>query len=201
MTDFGQFYQVSHIFYRSTESRKRSSELLTESYQPKSCMKTRSQQDVEMTQLRADVISNMTLLISEELSYRISVKEALTSPEGTQSLKAIIGEIRNMIEYHVGHCIHIADLHHSMHRYILPSFMFLVNKYYPNGDFDKVKARLVGGGHRQQSWQYDDISSTTVNITSIFLLLNISSLTKGHLCTYDIKGAFLKREILQYTSE
>ncbi len=32
---------------------------------------------------------------------------------------------------------------------IIPSFIFLKQKYKPNGDLDKVKARLAAGGNMQ----------------------------------------------------
>jgi hypothetical protein len=183
---------INQTLCSSTEnSRKRLIALQPMNSNPNIRAKTSSQQIEERDTLRADVISYMTLLVGEELAYRTSVNEALKGPKSTEALKAIKGEIRNMIEYQVGRCKHMHELHTNVYRDILPSFMFLIDKYLPNGDYDKMKARLVGGGHRQNPWQYDDISSTTVNITSIFTLLNISSLTRGHLCTFDIKGAFL----------
>ena len=38
---------------------------------------------------------------------------------------------------------------------------------------------------------YDLVSSATVTLTAVFLLLNIATLLRAYIVTYDIKGAFL----------
>jgi hypothetical protein len=69
--------------------------------------------------------------------------------------------------------------------------MFLKHKTTPDGAYDKTKARLVGNGATQKEHMYDFISSSTVALSSVFLLFNIASKYKSLLATFDIKGAFL----------
>ncbi len=69
--------------------------------------------------------------------------------------------------------------------------MFLVDKYKPDGTFDKIKARLVADGSQQGVHLYF-VSSTTVSLQSVFLLLNIATRFRAKLNKIDIKGAFLR---------
>jgi hypothetical protein len=69
--------------------------------------------------------------------------------------------------------------------------MFLKEKYTPSGDFDKLKARLMAGGHMQDRSLYDDVSSPTVSTTSVFMIAAIASSEKRKVATVDIGGAYL----------
>jgi len=69
--------------------------------------------------------------------------------------------------------------------------MFLKHKLMPDGSYDKTKARLVGNGANQKDHMYDLVSSSTVALSSVFLVLNIASFNRTKVTTYDIKGAFL----------
>jgi hypothetical protein len=50
---------------------------------------------------------------------------------------------------------------------------------------------MVGNGAHQGHHMYDLVSSSTVALSSVFLLLNIASFNRTKVTTYDIKGAFL----------
>ncbi len=41
--------------------------------------------------------------------------------------------------------------------------MFLKHKYFADGRFDKIKARLVAGGQKQTEETYDQTASPTIN--------------------------------------
>ena len=126
-------------------------------------------------------------------ALRISVKSAINGPRKEEAIEAISSEIKTLLDAKVGHYVKIKDIPKDLRRNILPSFTFIKYKVHADGSFDRVKARHVAGGHLQTDLDdmYTDISSTTVNITSVMLLLNIYTLTAGKLVTYDIKGAFL----------
>ena len=49
---------------------------------------------------------------------------------------------------------------------IITSSMFLKDKYTADGKFDKLKSRLVAGGHLQDRNIYDNGSSPTVSTTN-----------------------------------
>jgi hypothetical protein len=124
-------------------------------------------------------------------SYRISVKEALKGDRAQESKEAIIAEIMNMLEYQVGHYVTKRDIPHDKRGNIITCFMFLKHKTLPDGSYDKTKARLVGNGANQKAHMYDMISSSTVALSSVFLLFNLASYYQCTLASFDIKGAFL----------
>mmetsp|Transcript_14603 Transcript_14603/g.13199 ORF Transcript_14603/g.13199 Transcript_14603/m.13199 type:complete len:605 (-) Transcript_14603:1787-3601(-) len=109
-----------------------------------------------------------------QIALRVSIASAIAGPYAAQAVEAIKAEITNYLR-----------------RNILPSFTFIKYKHHADGLFDRVKARHVAGGHLQTENMYTDISSTTVNITSVVLLINICTLVSGFLVSFDIKGAFL----------
>ena len=64
-------------------------------------------------------------------------------------------------------------------------------KVSPNGQLDKLKARLVADGGPQCWHLYDFVSSATVSLQVVYLLFNIASYYKCLLQIVDIRGAFL----------
>ena len=126
-----------------------------------------------------------------ESAYKISVKESLAGEHAQESHEAIISEIQNMLQYRVGHYVKQKDIPRDKLGNILQSFMFLKHKTLPDGSYDRTKARMVGNGANQKHHMYDLVSSSTVALSSVFLLFNIASLNRSKLTTYDIKGAFL----------
>lgn len=123
--------------------------------------------------------------------YNISVKEGLKSDKAYECKMAVRGEIQNMLDYKVGHYIKYHDIPEDKKGNILESFMFLKHKMTPDGQYDKTKARMVGNGANQKRHMYDLVSSSTVGLSSVFLLCNIASHYRAKLNTYDITGAFL----------
>jgi hypothetical protein len=121
----------------------------------------------------------------------MTIKQALNGSRPNEAKQAILSEIQNMIDYSVGHFVHYKDIPESKKSDILRSFMFIKEKFRPNKTHDKTKARLVGDGSRQGANTYDIISSTTVDLCSVFLLLSMASYLACEIVCYDIKGAFL----------
>jgi hypothetical protein len=76
---------------------------------------------------------------------------------------------------------------------ILNSHMFLVNKYNAEGEFEKVKARLVADGRDQDPAMYPNKSSPTVAIHSVFTVLGMTGEKRWRVdVKIDIKGAFVQ---------
>jgi hypothetical protein len=76
---------------------------------------------------------------------------------------------------------------------ILKSHMFVVEKYLANGEFDKMKARLVADSRDQDAKMYPDKSSPTVAIHSVFTALGLASGKPWQIVIkIDIKGAFVQ---------
>ena len=122
---------------------------------------------------------------------RLSVKEGLSGEHSQESKEAMADEIKNMLQFKVGHYVRFKDIPKSKRSNILQSFMFLKHKTKPDGAYDKTKARLVCNGATQKEHMYDMISSSTVGLSSVFLMFNLASYFKTKITTYDIKGAFL----------
>jgi hypothetical protein len=78
---------------------------------------------------------------------------------------------------------------------ILPSSMFLKEKYDAEGVFEKLKARLVACGNFQRILESfgtaGSASSPTVNLNVVFIILSISAKLGMRRKVFDVTGAFL----------
>jgi hypothetical protein len=71
--------------------------------------------------------------------------------------------------------------------------MFVIEKFLANGEFDKMKARLVADGCDQDSSMYPDKASPTVAIHSVFTVLGMMASKKWlTVSKVDVKGAFVQ---------
>jgi hypothetical protein len=122
------------------------------------------------------------------VGLRVSVKSALQEPISKAAERAIIEEIKNMLDYKVGHYVTWDSIPKFKRRFILRSFMFLKDKHTPDSIFERIKARLVADGSQQGEHLYDIISCAPVTLQVVFLVLNISTYYKCRLIKIDIKG-------------
>ncbi len=91
--------------------------------------------------------------------FKVSIKEALASSHNQQAWDSIKGEIEYMIKYKVPKPIEFDLIPREDLGNIIRAFMFLKHKYFADGTFDKMKARLVAGGHKQTEDTYDQTTS------------------------------------------
>jgi hypothetical protein len=124
-------------------------------------------------------------------TYKVSVKQALKSDHSQHAIDAIKAEIDYMINFKVGIPTLYENIDYEHRKNIIPAHMFLKWKIHPNGQFDKVKARLVAGGDKQGIETYDDTSSPTINPITVMAILNLMTCMNMECTVYDIKGAFL----------
>lgn len=124
-------------------------------------------------------------------SNDLTISQALAGDRPEESKRAIISEIKNMIEYSVGYFISLPDIPIDLRKHIIRSFMFIKHKQKPNGMYDKTKARLVVNGKHQPESSYEELSSHTIDLSSVFILFNIASYYRSDISCYDIRGAFL----------
>lgn len=120
--------------------------------------------------------------------------KALDSHRRQESLEAMRDEVSNMLTYQVGHYIRYWDIPLEQRGNILQSFMFLKHKTRPDGSYDRTKARMVGNGANQKDHMYDLISSSTVALSTVFLMFNLASHYRAQMASYDVKGAFLNAQ-------
>jgi hypothetical protein len=131
--------------------------------------------------------------IALKVTSGISVKKSLIIDE-RKTISAIMDEVKNMLDYKVGHYVHQHTLTYDQRKNILRSFMFIKQKFFPDGSMDKLKARLVADGSQQGRHLYEFVSSATVSLQVVYLLFNVASHYKCMLQTVDIRGAFLNAE-------
>jgi hypothetical protein len=95
-----------------------------------------------------------------------------------------------MLSYKVGHYIHWNEIPAEMRTDILTAFMFIKHKTHPDGWYNRTKARVLGDGSNQKKYLYDVVYAATVDLLSVFILLNIATMYKCTISVFDIKGAF-----------
>jgi hypothetical protein len=72
----------------------------------------------------------------------------------------------------------------------------LKEKYYADGKFEKIKARLVAGGHQQDREMFRNISSSpTVSTSSVFIISAIATKEMRQVVTVDFPGAYLNADM------
>jgi hypothetical protein len=126
--------------------------------------------------------------------FHTHIKKAIEE-FGDPGIKAIQIELKSMIEKNVWEPIHRSDLSLTEQKSIIKSLAFLKQKYKPDGTPDKVKARLVAGGHMQDETLSSDTSSPTVNITNVFMEASINAMRGMKCATADIGSAYLNAEM------
>ena len=85
----------------------------------------------------------------------------------------------------------------------IPSKMFLTPKKLPNGNTDRMKARLVAGGHRQDRSLYTDVetSSPTAALSSVMMAAALAAHKADHVMTLDHKAAYLNASMVGHVVE
>jgi len=112
------------------------------------------------------------------------------------SRAAITAELQQLLDKDVWEVVDKAKLTRKQLRDVIRSSLFLKEKFAADGEFLKLKARLVAGGDGQDKSVYDDaISSPTVSHESVMMILAIAATQRRIVATMDITGAYLECEI------
>jgi hypothetical protein len=129
----------------------------------------------------------------------MTIKQALKK-YSKDARKAISAEMSQLLSKKVWKpLISKKQAKHSKHHNILPSSMFLKEKFLANGSFEKLKARLVAGGHRtdQSLYTVDDLASPTVCLESVMMVLSISANESRDIEAIDFPGAYLNANLAE----
>ena len=129
--------------------------------------------------------------------YNISVSKAMKKMPA-EADKSMTSEVKQILEKGVMHPVRKSSLTQDQIQKVIPSFLFLKEKFDPTtGEFDKLKSRLVAGGHRQdrQMFTWNDTSSPTVNMPFVFLLAALAAKQRRNVRTIDIAGAYLNADM------
>ena len=129
------------------------------------------------------------------LLLNITVRKAMQEMREAAT-QAIESELTSMVTKDVLNPIDYDKLTPSQKKLGLYSHMFLKDKYYPDGEFEKLKARLVGGGNFQdRDTLSTDPSSPTVDFLTVQLILNLTCAQKLKTAVLDIKTAYLNADL------
>ena len=135
---------------------------------------------------------------SDSYAFNISVKEAIRL-HSTQAESAIVQEMDQLFkDKSVLAPILRANPQGRKHIKVLPSSMFLKEKRSARtNEFEKLKARLVGGGHMTDRSLYTshDTSSPTVKTESLMVVLCIAAFERRSITTMDVPGAYLNASL------
>ena len=123
-------------------------------------------------------------------SLHISMSKALRK-HGKEGVRALTKEIQQIDDLGTFKGVHLTP---ALRRKAIMSLLFFKEKYLSTGQFDKLKARLVAGGHQQDRTVYDgkDVSSPTVATECVYIVAGIAALERRKVITVDIAGAYLK---------
>ena len=103
--------------------------------------------------------------------------------------------IKELLDKKVWVPVQPSELSSSEMSSIIRSSMSLKKKNFPNGKFEKYKARLVAGGDQQNKNFYDDLSSPTVSTSSVFTMSAVTAHENRHAAVVDIGEAFLNADM------
>ena len=127
-----------------------------------------------------------------EVVYRMYIKEAIDKWKD-KAVSAIREELNQMIDKEVWKVLPRREIPRSAK--IIPCFMFLKEKNNADGSLERIKARLVAGGHVQDTSVYGDTSSPTADLTTVFIVFTIAANECRKVVTLDIKGAYLNAKM------
>ena len=135
---------------------------------------------------------------NETFAFNISVKEVIRL-HTTSAESAIVQEMDQLFK---DKCVLVpiqkVNSQGRKHTKVLPSSMFCKEKRSARtNDFEKLKAKLVGGGHMTDRSLYtsQDTSLPTVKTESLMTLLCVAAFEKRHIATMDVPGAYLNASL------
>eukprot|EP01033_Poteriospumella_lacustris_P011390 gene11390-8106_t len=130
-------------------------------------------------------------------ALNLTVRKAIDS-YGEDARTAIAAEFQSLLDKKVWTPIkHIDQAQTSKHARVLPCSMFLKAKHLPDGKFDKLKARLVAGGHLTDKslYNFDECAADTVKTETLMTTLAIAAHDSMHIETMDFPTAYLNGKL------
>ena len=124
----------------------------------------------------------------------MSVKAAMRDRRPKDALPVIESELQQINDKLVWHGVHLRNLTKQQRRAIIRSSMFLKDKYFASGAFEKFKARLVAGDRSM----YEDLAApTTAATANVFVMAALAAREKRVVKTVDIGGAYLNASMAE----
>merc|ERR1711871_1766326 len=115
----------------------------------------------------------------------------------TATYESLIEEIDGLLKRQCFRGVLRSNLSATQEKKRIRMSIFLKEKLDSKGNFLKLKARLVAGGHLQLKDLFapNEISSPTVSINSVFMLIALAATQKRHFITFDIAQAYLNADM------
>jgi hypothetical protein len=127
---------------------------------------------------------------NEAHCLHISVQKAMkTNTEST--LNAVEVEIKQMLDKKVFKPVRNKEIPLAYRGKTIRTFMFMKEKYKPDGTFDKMKACLVAGGNQQDLEMIGNISFPTMSLSALLMILALAKKEEREVASTDVPGAYL----------
>ena len=129
--------------------------------------------------------------------FRMSIRAAEKQHGMQRTAETLKKELTQMLSKKVWHPLDWKYLTEKERRSVIRSSIFLKEKYDAKGLFQKLKARLVAGGDRQDRTIYaeSEISSPTVSTSAVFMVATIAAKGRRKVVTLDYSGAYLNAKL------
>jgi hypothetical protein len=138
--------------------------------------------------------SDRRSFLKKQFGLNMTIKQGIKIL-GYEAVKSVVKEMMQMVDRKTFQPINIDELSEQQLKMIITSKTFLKDKYTAQGVFDKIKARLVAGGHLQDRNIYDNGASPTVSTSAVFIIAGIAAMERRAVATVDFPGAFLYSEM------
>jgi alpha-acetolactate decarboxylase len=102
------------------------------------------------------------------------VSQQLLETDATRPYLVIMAELKQTLDKRVCHGVHTQDFSKKQRSAINRNSMFLKDKYLASGAFERLKARLVAEGNRQDKRLNEELSSQTVATLSVLAIAAIA---------------------------
>lgn len=122
------------------------------------------------------------------LVYNLSIQQAIGEFGGLAD-EAIREELRQMLKFDA---FAPTTSPPSKSDIVIPSSLFLKEKRDSSGNFLKLKARLVAGGHRQPWDTLEEFSSPTVSWDTVLMALSVAAKHSLSIAVADVPSAYLQ---------
>jgi hypothetical protein len=107
--------------------------------------------------------------------------------------ESINKEIRSLVSEHKALiCVDFDDIPIELRNKCILIHCFLKDKISPEGEFLKIKARIVAGGNDQDESTFGATTAPTINSVTLMLILHIMAAEDRECATFDVPSAFVR---------
>ena len=125
---------------------------------------------------------------------KLSVKKGIDL-FGYEAVLSVVKEVKQMLDQEVWEGQDPETLSSDDWKQVISSMIFLKEKFTAEGLFQKLKARLVAGGHQQDKDIYDNKSAPTAATQTVLMVAAIAAAEGRAVAAVDVPGAFLKASV------